>query len=488
YVLRRKQRVSGRFSRWLSRIFLQEKLYNWFGCLLLGIIAVGFGYLLAKQVIVGMSLLAVVIGLCAVLPCLANGATALYFILIYNYFVYALPRLVGDNTLKVGIGYDVLIVCGMLGFLFRRESLRQASNHLFRTPVMIWTVVLYLYICIEFFNPFAHSFAGWYDTFRRTTESFLLFFLAYHVFNSWKRIDRFLLVLFWVTFLVALYGCIQQWHGLFSFEMTYISKIKGTSLYYAGQIRKFSTTSGPTAFGMDMAATAVLYIILSINEHRRSRRYLYLIGVIIMIVSSTYSGTRTSNIMLLAGLGVYVLLMADKKSTRIFAGVALFLLIAAIKMPFYGSPTLNRFRSTFEGKHDESYLVREVNRKRIQPYIYSHPIGGGLGTTNAAGLAYNPGHYLADFQTDDGYLKTALEIGSIGLLITCMLYFMVLRTGVSEYFNTSIERNKSVISACLACIFSFMLADLAQEGINEITNVAIYYPAIAILLRANYVT
>ncbi|HXB09208.1 MAG TPA: O-antigen ligase family protein [Puia sp.] len=485
---RRKQRVSGRFSKWLTRTFLDEKLYNWFGCLLLGIVAAGFGYLLAKQDAVGMSLLLLVLGLCAILPCFASGATSLYFILIYNYFIYIVPRLLEDESIKVGIGYDALLIIAMLGFVLRREHLKKASNHLFQTPVMIWTLVLYFYNAIELVNPLAHSLTGWYISFRVTTESFLLFFIAYQVFTTWKRIDDYLLMLFWASFLVAIYGCIQQWHGMFPFEMHYISRIKGTSLYYAGQIRKFSTTSGPTAFGMDMAGVAVLYIILGLNEKRRRRQVLYFFGVIVMILSSTYSGTRTSNIMLIAGLAVYVLLQANKKQTRMFAGVAICLLLVIIRLPIYSNATLNRFRSSFEGKHDDSYLVREVNRKRIQPYIYSHPIGGGLGTTNAAGVVYNPGHYLANFQTDDGYLKTALEIGWIGLLITVILYFQILRTGVTEYFNTTNERNKSVLAACLACLFSFMLADLAQEGINEITNVVIYYPAVAILLRLNYVS
>ena len=485
---KRKQRVSGRFSRWLNRTFLDEKLYNWFGCFLLGIVAVGFGYLLAKESTVGLTLLVVVVGLCLILPCFANAATSLYFILFYNLYIYIVPRLLRNDTIKVGIGYDALLIIALLGFVLRREHLKKASNQLFQSPVMIWTLVLLIYNAIEIVNPLAHSFTGWYISFRVTMESFLLFFISYHVFNSWKRIDNFLLMLFWACFLCAVYGCIEQWHGLFPFEMDYISHIKGTSLYYAGQIRKFSTTSGPTAFGMDMAGAAVLFVILGLNEKRRRRQLLYFFGVIIMMVSSTYSGTRTSNIMLLAGLGVYILLQANKKQTRIFAGMAVCLLFLLIRLPIYSNATLNRFRSTFEGKHDESYLVREVNRKHIQPYIYTHPIGGGLGTTNAAGVVYNPGHPLANFQTDDGYLKTCLEIGFIGLLITCILYFVTLRMGITEYFNTSNERNKSVLAACLACIFSFMLADLAQEGINEITNVVIYYPAIAIMLRVNYVS
>jgi O-antigen ligase len=267
--------------------------------------------------------------------------------------------------------------------------------------------------------------------------------------------------------------------------MVQISRIKaGTaSIYFGGQIRKFSTVSSATAFGMDMAGAAVIFIILGLNEARKRRRWLYLLGSIPMILGMTYSGTRTSTIMLLAGLGVYILLHMDKKQTRIYAGLALFLLIVIIKMP-YGNATLNRFRSSFDGKKDDSYLVREINRKHIQPYILSHPIGGGLGTTNNAGMKWNPGHELAGFQTDNGHLRTALEMGWIGMLITLILLFVSMKCGVHEFFRTKDPWQKGVIAACTGCIFAFTLGDLAQEGLGEFTNIAIFYPAIAILIRA----
>lgn len=487
-VLRRKQRVSGRLSKWLSRKFIDEKLNNWVGWILFGLLAVSLGYLMAAQMTVGASILGIVIGICLVIPVFASSGVGLAFVFIYNLYIYVVPRLTGLYDLKVGIGYDALLICTLLGFVLRREGMGKGSAELFRTPVMIWTTVLYIWTALEIANPLAHSFQGWYVSFRVATESFLLFIISYHVMKSQRRINQYLAVLFWASFFCALYGCITQWHGIFPFERAYIGRLKGGSVYYAGQVRIFSTASGPTGFGMDMAGAAVMFIILGLNEKRKRLKWTYFFGVVIMILGSTYSGTRTSNIMLIAGLGVYILLNFDKKQTRMFAGAMVLLLLIVIKLPYYSNPTLNRFRSTFEGKHDESYLVREVNRKRIQPYIYTHPMGGGLGTTNAQGLVYNPGHPLADFQTDDGYLKTALEIGSIGLLITCILYFCILRMGVREYFRTDKPRNRAVLASCLACLFSFMLADLAQEGINEITNVAIFYPVIAIMLRMNYVT
>jgi len=485
YVLRRKQRVSGRLSRFFTKTFIDEKLYNWFGCILLGLIAVAIGYLMARQIVLGLTVIGVGLALCVVLPSLANGPLSLYFVLFYNYFIYMVPRLLDNTDLKVGIPEDGLIVCALLGFVMRREHLKGDVVQLFRTRVMGWALALYGLTALEFLNPLAHSFDGWQDAFRHATENFLLLVIAYFVFTTKARIDQYLLVLFWASLLVALYGCIQQWHGMFPFEMRIISRMKYGlgALYYAGQIRKWSTVSSATAFGMDMAAMAALYTILGLNEKRVRRKWLYLIGVIPMLLGMTYSGTRTSNVMFVAGLGLYTLLHMDEKRTRIFAVVTFLLLLAIIKLPFYGGPTVQRFRTSFEGKSDASYNVREVNRKRIQPYIYTHPIGGGLGTTNNQGNTYNPGHYLAGFQTDDGYLKTALEMGYIGLLLSVILNFNILSTGVRKYFRTQDEWEKTILAASMACIFTYVVGDLAQEGIGEISSVCFYFPVIAIILR-----
>src|SRR6202012_4102411 len=112
------------------------------------------------------------------------------------------------------------------------------------------------------------------------------------------------------------------------------------------------------------------------------------------------------------------------------------LLVGVLYAPIYGNSALNRFRSSFTGVNDESYNVRVTARNYIRPYMLSHPFGGGLMTTNNIGMTMNPGHYLAGFQTDSGYLQLALEIGWLGLTIVCVMYYMILRTGVRCYFQS----------------------------------------------------
>ena len=206
-------------------------------------------------------------------------------------------------------------------------------------------------------------------------------------------------------------------------------------------------------------------------------------GIILMFLGMAYSGTRTANAMAAAGLVMFMLLTINKKIQEF---LQLFLVLGFLVLmygPFYGNSTINRFRTTFNGTNDDSYKVRESNRAFIQPYIYSHPIGGGLCTTGAGGLRFNPSHYLAGFPPDSGYLKKALETGWIGLIIICVLYFVVLKNCIRGYFEANDPNIKILFAACCAFLFSFYIADFAQDAIGQITDTVVYYPLIAITLR-----
>ncbi|MGL1489090.1 hypothetical protein ACSTJG_25000, partial [Vibrio parahaemolyticus] len=73
-----------------------------------------------------------------------------------------------------------------------------------------------------------------------------------------------------------------------------------------------------------------------------------------------------------------------------------------------------RFQSAFRPNNDASYRVRIFNQARIKPYIWSHPIGGGLGSTGEWGKKFAPNSYLANFPPDSGYVRTTVELGYVG--------------------------------------------------------------------------
>ena len=432
----------------------------------------------------GFSLFAAVIGFFGLLACLLSTEFGLYLTLFYCYFAFFLSRYLFNDTFPVGVVSDVLIYATFLSLLFRPTSLRKTFGSFTQYPLVILILFLTVYMMLELFNPYGHSFDGWFQTFRRFLASVTLLFICYNIFTSYEKVIRFANALFAAALITAVYGCIQQWHGLFDFELAWVTSSPNRfGLYFImGNFRKFSTMSDPTAFGVAMAGASIFFIILGWFEKRRWLQVLYFAGVLLMILAMGYSGTRTANLMMVAGLGMFVLLSMNRKQTRIFAVLAGMVFLVLLYGP-YSNPTIQRFRTSFLGKKDDSYNVRERNRHFIQPYIHSHPIGGGIATVGGAGLQFNPGHQNAGFPPDSGYLRKALETGWIGLGLTMLLYFMIMRFGIRQYFRVQNEKLKIIAAAALSSIFAFYIAEFAQEAIGQITDIVIYYPLVAMLLR-----
>jgi hypothetical protein len=263
-----------------------------------------------------------------------------------------------------------------------------------------------------------------------------------------------------------------------------ISNPHGLGLIYInGEFRKFSTFSDPAAFGILMAVCSVFYLTIAVEEKNKPVKWIILSGCFFMILGMGYSGTRTAYAIIIIGLAFYVLLNFQKKSTRLFALFGTLILLFLIYAPISGNKTLDRFRTTFQASEDESFKVRAQTRKYIQPYIISHPIGGGLGTTGATGAEMEPEHYLANLQPDSSYLKKAAETGWIGLLLICIFYFIVLKSGINGYFIVRSNNFKNIYSAATSCLFAFYIAEYAQVALGQITDVVVYYPIIAIIMK-----
>ena len=484
-VIRAKDLFQSAVTRFLHKIFIEQKLNNVIGYIVLALFAVVLGYLFAKQITLGLGLVGLICGGAVIITCFLNTEVGLYINVIYSFFAFAVSRFFFHDAFPTGVASDVLILATLFSFFIQRVDLKFSINKFVHTPVVIAILVLFIYLLIELFNPYTHSFDGWYQTFRKSLDSLFLLFIAYKVLNNYNSVKKFLTLLFFACAICGLYGCIQEWHGLFDYERAWAMADDNRFglIFIDGDFRKFSTMSDPTAYGIIMASCGILYTIIAWNEKKVSTKIILFSGVVLMFLGMAYSGTRTANAMAAAGLVMFMILTINKKSTKIFAVVSGLAFLVIMYGPFYGNSTINRFRSTFSGQKDDSYQVRETNRAFIQPYIYSHPIGGGLCTTGGNGLRYNPSHYLAGFPPDSGYLKKALETGWIGLIIICILYFAVLKNCIRGYFETNDPKIKVLFAGCCAFLFSFYIADFAQDAIGQITDTVVYYPLIAITLN-----
>jgi O-Antigen ligase len=252
-------------------------------------------------------------------------------------------------------------------------------------------------------------------------------------------------------------------------------------LFQGGVIRKFSFLEGVVTFGSLCGCMAVLTIILAINEKVRKRKYQLGFISFILFLGMTYSGTRTFSLMIPAGIALYILMTLKNRATFIILFITFLSVLFVLFAPI-DSPSLNRMRSTFNTK-DESLNLRTFNRRSIQPYIYAHPIGGGVATSGVEGMRFNPNHPLAGFPPDSQLLKLALDFGWVGLCITMLLFLMVLYQGIIYYFRMKNEEYKKYIVATTCAIFAIMITLYAQVTIGQMPTIFFIFGMMSIFKR-----
>src|SRR5687768_6159278 len=76
----------------LSRIFLKEKLLNWPGYVIFFTLASAMGYLMAKNMVLGLGVSGFVVALAVIIVCFVSTETGLYINLIYSFFAFHLSR------------------------------------------------------------------------------------------------------------------------------------------------------------------------------------------------------------------------------------------------------------------------------------------------------------------------------------------------------------------------------------------------------------
>ncbi len=229
---------------------------------------------------------------------------------------------------------------------------------------------------------------------------------------------------------------------------------------------------------------AALVLLVMGPFKKRTKRWLGIFTVII-ILGMSYSGTRTANFMLVAGLALYILMTIYQKSTQVLAGVTGILLLFVLYAPIYGNITLNRFRSSFDGtpSEDASYNVRLIHRSMMQPYMHQHPFGGGVNTAGVPGAKYNPHHFLAGFPPDGAYFATALNTGWVGLALDCVFYFVILLYCVHYFYACRSREIKTYYAAMAASLFSLFLGADAQFTISSVPQSLIFIPLLAVIIK-----
>lgn len=450
---------------------------------LLVLLAVVTGYLGAHNLVfLPFALVGGLIAVLIIYTCVFHPLRGYYLTTLTAFFAFWPTRLL-NKELPISTFVEVLILFLFIGTYWARKKDDNLKGNLLRSGITIMFIINILYYITELFNPNMGNPAGWFFNSKRFLVYILFFFISYRLINTPQRFRQFLK--FWIVmaFIAAAYGCYQQWFGFLPMELEYIKNDphEYALLFQGGVIRKFSFLDGVVTFGNLSGYMAVLCTILALNEKNRRRKYMLAFAAFILFMGMSYSGTRTTTIMMPCGIALYILITLKNKATLMTMFVTFMAMMFIMFAPI-DNPTLNRMRSTFDSD-DESLNVRTINRQGIQPYIWSHPMGGGAASSGVEGMRFNPTHFLAGFPPDSGLLKTALDLGWIGLILSQGLYLMILLQGIQYYFRMRNAEYKNYIVAITCALFSIMVTLYAQVSIGQIPNALFFYAVMALFTR-----
>ncbi len=476
-------KIKDAFIEKVKLSFITSSLKGWRMVLFLFSCSLFFSFIISQfGIVFGMLLLLIIIGLPVIYGFIMYPHFGIIVLLISAYFVMFIYRL-DLATFPYGTVLDFMQLLLIIGFFVKQKKIRDWKY--FKGPISTMILVWILYNLFEVVNPVAESKLAWVYTIRSVAVIMLMYFIF--LFNI--RTKAFIITLFkiWIllSFFAALYGLKQQFIGFADFENKYLYSDPDLAglLFIGGEWRKFSIFSDPVAFSYNMVISSLLCMGLSTGPIKNYQKWiLWFIGSV-CLYSMLYSGTRGAYVLIPAAMILFVILKFNKKII-FFSAIFAVLFAGVVFMPT-SNPAIFRFQSAFKPSEDASFNVRKQNQKRIQPFILSHPIGGGLGATGTWGRRFAPNSMLAKFPPDSGYVRVAVEMGWVGLFLFCLLMFTILRVGIHHYFAIKDPSLKSYCLSMILIVFVLNIGNYPQEALVQFPS-SVYFYLVTALIEVTY--
>jgi putative inorganic carbon (hco3(-)) transporter len=425
----------------------------------------------------GVVLIAMIIGVPMIAAIFIFPSAGIVLLLTGAYAIMRLLML-GVNfplgTLMDGL--EMLLVVNLLVQLKRNKDW-----HTLKGPVSTIILVWIGYNIFELVNPAAQSRLAWLYTIRTVAIIMLTYFVFLYNINSIKLLRLVIKVWLLFSLVAALYAFKQEYVGFSAAEDAYLHsdpRIENL-LFIAGHWRKFSIFSDPVTFSYNMVVSSLLCIGLITGPLATWKKVVLGIMVLAFLDAMLFSGTRGAYVLVPAAMLLFAILKFNKAVLMFSIAAGLF--IAFLIVVPTSNPNIVRFQTAFKPSEDASYMVRKNNQKKIQPYIWAHPIGGGLGATGIWGQRFAPYSYLANFPPDSGYVRVAVELGWVGLFLFCLLMFTILKAGIVNYYRIKDPELKSYCLSMVLVVFAFNIGNFPQEALVQYPSNLLFYLVVAII-------
>ena len=441
--------------------------------------AVFVSVVVSKAGIMGAAgLLAIVVGLPVVYGIIAYPKFGIAALVVVSFMLNYLSSIFPSDQ-PTGVLLDAITYLLIFGFFVKKKY--DDSWDYFKNPITYLVLAWLGYNFLEAVNPASPSILAWVYTVRTVGFIMLMYFVFLYQIQSIEYI-RFLIKLWlFLCLLAAMSGFQQENIGLFGFEKAWYASdpLRLSFLFINGHLRKVAIFPDPVTFSYNMVVASAMCICFFMLEISKTKKIILGCLIPFYLLTMLYSGTRGAYVLLPGALALLAILKFNRKIlfSVLTAG---FMLVVVIFMPT-SNATIKRFQSAFNPSADASFNVRAENQHKIKPYILSHPIGGGLGSVGIWGRRFAPNSMLAKFPPDSGYVRVAVEMGWIGLLLFCTLMFVILYTGINYYFLIKNPELKVYCLAMVLVLFIYNIGNYPQQALVQYPSNILFYLAAALL-------
>lgn len=460
----------------LKQRFWQEKLLNVHGLLLLAVLVCALSYLIVKLGLVfGLVFIAAMVAVPILYLLTTQPRFGIMILIIAGFFLFFFLRL--GIEFPLGTVMDALMWFLLIGFLFNQRL--KPKKGIFKEGVAIFVLLWFVYAILQVANPWAASRMAWLYTVRTVGVVTMLYFVFVYYVDSVAFIRTLIKLWLALAVVAAIYALKQEFFGFSPSEMAKLSSdpLLISLLFIDGHWRKYSIFSDPVVFSYNMVMA--FFLCLGMVGKGWKTWLPYSLIALLCVYSMLFSGTRGAYVLIPAGLVLFFILKFNKQ-ILVFGLFAAVVLAVMIKIPT-SNPTLYRFQTAFKPSDDASFNVRVENQRRLQPYILSHPFGGGLGGTGVWGVRFAPGSYLASFPPDSGYVRIAAEQGWVGLFLFGLMLFWGIKTGIENYFRIKNKELKSYCMAMTLILFVLGIGSYPQEALVQYPSNILFYLAMALI-------
>lgn len=462
----------------MERIYKNPELINRLGFVVATAGALLYSFVIAsKGMAPGIILIAGLIGIPAFLLLIFRPFIGVVIMISISFFVLGVKRF--QPAIPLGIVTDMMIAGLVFSVIYNNIRTRDWSSLKGMVPAVILIYMIYSFASI--LNPSVTCNLCYIYTIRSMAGYMIVFYIFCYAVQSKKHIVIIIKVWIFLAVLAAVYALKQEYIGFAPFESHWIRADPDRfHLYYQwGHMRIFSFFSDPTAFGIAMGYTLILCVVFLFSNISKYKKLI--LGILILLITQAMilSGTRTAYLIVPVGAMLFLVLIRNRK-IYITCAIAAALIAIVLNAPIHNTH-IKRVKSAFTPSDDPSYQVRLENQRFIRPIIQQSAFGSGLGTTGVWGKRFDPDSFLAGFPTDSIYVRIALELGWVGLTIFMIMWVIILKTAVDNYFRIRDPDLKYAVLAMSCVVFSLFVVSYVQQVINQIPTSMLFWAAVAII-------